>query len=336
MTLMLPVTMRAAVITRAGGPEVLEVQERPVPVPGTEQLLVRVRASALNRADLLQRRGGYPAPAGSPPDIPGIEFAGEVAALGPGAREWSVGDRVFGLVGGGAHAEYVTVHERTVAALPATLSWSDAGAVPEAFITAHDALRQAGARPGDHVLVHAVGSGVGLAAVQLTRALAMTPYGTARTAAKIERARALGLADGLVPDAELRLVAERAREWTGGRGVDVVLDLAGGPYVAASLAALAPRGRLVLVGLVAGARADIDLGRLLRQRLTIVGTVLRARPLEERIMTTRAFAAEVVPLLAVGSVRPVIDACFSLEDLALAHERLETNETFGKVVIETG
>jgi NADPH2:quinone reductase len=336
MSLMLPVTMRAAVITRAGGPEVLELEERAVPLPGTEQLLVRVRASALNRADLMQRRGGYPAPAGSPADIPGIEFAGEVAALGPGAREWSVGDRVFGLVGGGAHAEYVTVHERTVAALPAALSWTDAAAVPEAFITAHDALRQAGARPGDHVLVHAVGSGVGLAAVQLARALAMTPYGTARTAAKIERARELGLADGLVPDADPRPMAERVREWTGGRGVDVVLDLAGGPYVGASLEAMALCGRLVLVGLVAGSRAELDLGRLLRQRLTIIGTVLRARPLEERIATTRAFAAEVVPLLAAGVVRPVIDSCFPLADLARAHERLESNATFGKVVIDVG
>jgi NADPH:quinone reductase-like Zn-dependent oxidoreductase len=162
----------------------------------------------------------------------------------------------------------------------------------------------------------------------------MTPYGTARTAAKIARARDLGLADGVVPDAELRLVAERAREWTGGRGVDVALDLTGGPYLAATVQAMAPRGRIVLVGLVAGARADVDLGRLLRQRLTIVGTVLRARPLEERIAVTRAFAAEVVPSLASGAVRPVVDARFALADLARAHERLESNETFGKVVID--
>jgi NADPH:quinone reductase len=170
--------------------------------------------------------------------------------------------------------------------------------------------------------------------VQLARAFAMTPYGTARTAAKIERARQLGLADGVVPDAELRLVAERAREWTGGRGVDVALDLAGGPYLAATIQAMAPRGRIVLVGLVAGARTEVDLGRLLRQRLTIVGTVLRARPLEERIAVTRAFAAEVVPSLAGGAVRPVVDSRFELADLARAHERLESNATFGKVVIE--
>jgi NADPH:quinone reductase-like Zn-dependent oxidoreductase len=225
---------------------------------------------------------------------------------------------------------------RTVAAVPPGMAWSDAGAVPEAFITAHDALRQARARPGDAVLVHAVGSGVGLAAVQLARAFAMTPYGTARTAAKIDRARELGLADGVVPDAELRLIAERAREWTGGRGVDVALDLAGGPYLAATVQAMAPRGRIVLIGLVAGARADVDLGRLLRQRLTIVGTVLRARPLEERIATTRAFAAEVVPSLAAGAVRPVVDARFELAELARAHERLESNATFGKVVIDVG
>ena len=326
--------MRAAIITRPGDPSVLEIHDRPTPEPGLEQVLVRVRASALNRADLLQRRGGYAAPPGSPSDVAGIEFAGEVAALGPGAREWRVGDRVFGLVGGGGHAEYVAVHERTIARVPDALDWASAGAVPEAYMTAHDALRQADARPGDVVLVHAAGSGVGVAAAQLARAGGMTCLGTARTPGKLERARAHGLTAGLAVGADLSGIGDFARAHGRGRGADVVLDLAGGPYTAASLEAMAPGGRLVLIGLVAGARAELDLGRLLRQRLTVVGTVMRARPLEERILVTRRFAAEVVPLLASGAVTPVVEARFPLARIAEAHALLESNTTFGKVVIE--
>jgi putative PIG3 family NAD(P)H quinone oxidoreductase len=327
--------MRAAVITGPGGPDVLELRELPDPVPGAEQVLVRVRTSALNRADLLQRRGGYAAPPGWPSDIPGIEIAGEVAALGPGATLWQRGDRVFGLVGGGAHAEYCVVHERTLARLPDGLSWREAGAIPEAFITAHDALvTQANLRPGEHVLIHAVGSGVGLAAVQLCRTLGAIPYGTARTADKIERARELGLEDGVVVAGAPSAIAAPVATWTKGRGVDVVLELVGGAYVPASIAALAHTGRLMLVGLVGGTSAPIDLGRVLRQRLTIRGTVLRSRPLEERIQATRAFAAEVVPFLERGIVAPVIDSTFPLTEIRAAHERLESNATFGKVVLD--
>ncbi|HJR62989.1 MAG TPA: NAD(P)H-quinone oxidoreductase [Gemmatimonadaceae bacterium] len=327
--------MRAAVITGPGGPDVLALRELPDPVPGAEQVLVRVRTSALNRADLLQRRGGYAAPLGWPSDIPGIEIAGEVAALGPGATRWQRGDRVFGLVGGGAHAEYCVVHERTLARLPDGLSWREAGAIPEAFITAHDALvTQTNLRPGEHVLIHAVGSGVGLAAVQLCRALGAIPYGTARTADKIERARELGLEDGVVVAGDPSAIAAPVARWTNGRGVDVVLELVGGAYVPASIAALANTGRLMLVGLVGGTSAPIDLGRVLRQRLTIRGTVLRSRPLEERIQVTRAFAAEVVPFLERGIVAPVIDSTFPLTEIRAAHERLESNATFGKVVLD--
>jgi NADPH:quinone reductase len=331
--------MLAAVITQPGAPDVLEIQERPTPTPGHEQLLVRVRASALNRADLLQRRGAYPAPPGAPADVPGIEFAGEVAALGPGAREWREGDRVYGLVGGGAHAEYLVTHERAVARVPDALSWPDAGAVPEAFITAHDALRQGDARAGDVVLVHAVGSGVGLAAAQLARALGLRCLGTARTAEKLDRARVHGLDAGLalgtdpVSGAELSPLAEFVAQHTDGRGVDVALDLVGGPYLAATVGVMAPLGRVVLVGTMAGARAELDLRAMLSRRLTLRGTVLRARPLEERIAVTRRFAAEVGPFLARGVVRPVVDAVFPLAELPRAHERLESNATFGKVVV---
>ncbi|HJU65466.1 MAG TPA: NAD(P)H-quinone oxidoreductase [Gemmatimonadaceae bacterium] len=327
--------MRAAVITSAGDPDVLELRDVPRPAPGVEQVLVRVRASALNRADLLQRRGGYAAPPGWPSDIPGIELAGEITAVGSGATLWQVGDRVFGLAGGGAHAEYCVLHERTLARVPAGLSWVQAAAIPEAFITAHDALAtQAVLRAGERVLIHAVGSGVGLAAVQLSRALGALPYGTARTADKLERARALGLEDGAVILGDAASLDPHVARWTGGRGFEVVLDLVGGAYVPASIAALAHRGRLMLVGLMAGASAHIDLGRILRHRLTIRGTVLRSRPLEERIAVTRAFAAEVVPLLESGALTPVIDSTFDLADIRAAHARLESNATFGKVVVE--
>jgi len=326
--------MKAIVITRPGGPEVLELRDVPDPVPGAEQVLVRVRATALNRADLLQRRGHYPAPPGAPADIPGLELAGEVVALGPGARERAVGDRVYGIVGGGAHAELVVAHERALAPIPDGLEWAEAAAVPEAFITAHDALRQAEARPGDSVLVHAVGSGVGLAAVQLARAFGAVPFGTSRTADKVERARAFGLEDGAAIEGDLGAIAERAQAWTGGAGVDVVLDLVGGDYTAASIPAMARQGRLILIGTMGGIAASVDLRRILAWRLTIRGTVLRARPIEEKILVTRRFAAEVNPFLARGALRPTIDSRFPLADAAAAHRRVEGNETFGKVVLE--
>jgi putative PIG3 family NAD(P)H quinone oxidoreductase len=326
--------MRAVVIARPGGPEVLEVREVPPPEPGQGQILVRVRASALNRADILQREGRYPAPAGDPQDIPGIEFAGDVEALGAGAREWRAGDRVFGIIGGGAHAEYVAVHERAVARVPDELDWNEAGAIPEAFITAHDALiTQAATRPSELVLVHAVGSGVGLAAVQLARASGALAYGSSRTPDKIERAREHGLVDGVVVGADLSAVEDAVTRWTSGHGMQVVLDLVGGPYLHASVAALAPRGRLVLIGTIAGARAELPIGAVMRKRLTIIGTVLRARPLEEKILATRAFAAQVVPLLSRRVASSVVDSVFPLSAIGDAHRRVESNQTFGKVVV---
>lgn len=326
--------MRAVIVTEFGGPGVLDVRDVPRPTPGADEVLVRVHASALNRADLLQRQGRYPAPPGWPVDIPGIEFAGQIAATGAAVRDWRIGQRVFGLVGGGAQAEYLVTHHRAIAAIPERLSATDAAAVPEAFITAHDALiTQAGLRPSERVLVHAAGSGVGLAAIQLARAVGAIPYGTSRTGSKIERARALGLQDGVVLGDDLRALVDHTRAWSAGAGMDVVLELVGGAYVPASLATLAPMGRLMLVGTVAGGTSELDLGLLLRQRLTITGTVLRARPIEERIAATQAFAKQVVPLLERGLVRPVVDCVFPLERIQDAHRRLETNETFGKVVL---
>ena len=329
--------MNAVVIGRPGGPEVLEVREVDRPEPGPGEVLVRVRATALNRADLLQREGRYPAPPGAPADIPGLEFAGEVAALGPGTREWHEGDPVFGITAGGAYAEYLVAHERTLATIPPSLDWIEAAAVPEAFITAHDALvSQAAVRIAERVLIHAVGSGVGLAAVQLARALGAAPFGTSRTQDKIDRARELGLEDGIALGRDGAQLPDAVSRWTDGRGVDVVLDLVGGAYVQAGVDALAPRGRLILIGTVAGPQSQLDLRRVLTRRLTIRGTVLRARPLEEKILATRAFAAEVVPLLARDIVVPVIDSEYPLSQIADAHRRLESNETFGKVVVRVG
>ena len=326
--------MKAAVITRPGGPEVLEIQDRPQPQPTGEDVLVRVHASALNRADLLQREGKYPAPPGSPPDIPGLEFAGEIQALGPRASMWTKGQRVFGLVGGGAQAEYVVVHERAVAEIPARLGWAEAAAVPEAFITAHDALWvQAGLRPGERVLIHAVGSGVGLAAVQVVRAINAECFGTSRNADKIRRATEYGLNAGAVISDPVVELPDHTRQWTGGTGFNVVLDLAGGAYVRASIDALGPKGRLMLVGTVAGAKSDFNVGMLMGKRLTIRGTVMRARPLEEKIEAIRRFAAEVLPLFASGVLRPTIDREFPLDRIADAHTHLQSNSTFGKVVL---
>jgi len=326
--------MKAAIITRFGGPEVLEIHDRPTPIPKPHELLVRVRASALNRADLHQREGNYPAPPGAPADIPGLEFAGEVAGVGTGVEQWREGDRVFGIVAGGGNAEYLVTDAQAVAAVPSNLSWTDAAAIPEAFITAHDAMIvQAALREGERVLVHAVGSGVGLAAVQLARAWGGVPYGTARQREKIERARDLGLADGaVVADAPESMVPEVER-WTDGKGIDVTLDLVGGAYTGVSVRTAASRGRIMCLATVGGRSTTLPLGALLGNRLTIRGTVLRARSLDEKREVTAAFARDVVPLIASGRLRPIVDQIFDLEHIREAHERLAGNQSFGKIVL---
>lgn len=326
--------MRAVVISAPGGVEVLELRDVARPAPSYAQVLVRVHAAALNRADIMQREGRYPPPADAPADIPGMEFAGEVAAVGPGVMRWKIGQHVFGIIGGGAYAEFVVTHERLLAEIPASLGYAEAAAIPEAFITAYDALvAQASMRASELVLVHAAASGVGLAAIQLTRALGGVPFGTARGAGKLDRAREYGLEDGWDASGDLGQLATHARRWSGGKGVNIVLDLVGGAYVAASLAALAPRGRLILIGTMAGTEATVPLGRILASRLTIRGTVLRVRPLEEKILATRAFEEQVVPLFARGVLRATIDREYPLAGVRDAHARLESNETVGKVVL---
>ncbi|MDX2182640.1 MAG: NAD(P)H-quinone oxidoreductase [Gemmatimonadaceae bacterium] len=329
----LPSVMRAAVITAPGAPDVFAIEARPLPVPGPDEILVRVRSSAINRADVLQRQGRYPAPPGVAADIPGLEFAGEVAAVGAGVTLWSVGARVSGLVGGAAHAEYLVTHQRAVAAVPDAVSWALAGAAPEACITALDALDQAGATAGESVLVHAVGSGVGLATVQIAKQLGCRVYGTARGVAKLDAARDVGMDDGASP-ADGDWIVDAVRRWTNKRGVDVVVDLVGGDYVRHTLPAMALKGRLIVVGTLAGQETQLDLRYLLGRRLTLRGTVLRSRPLDERIAVTDRYAAVVLPWLASGAVTVRIDATFPLERIAEAHALMESNTTIGKIALD--
>ncbi|MET0625307.1 MAG: NAD(P)H-quinone oxidoreductase [Pyrinomonadaceae bacterium] len=327
--------MRAVRIVSHEGGGRLEVCEVERPTARADRVRVRVRAAGLNRADLLQKRGRYPAPPGAPADIPGLEFAGEVEQSGEEARAWRPGQRVFGITAGGAQAEYVVVPENHLAEMPDGLSFEEAAAVPEVFITAHDALfTQAGLRTGERVLVHAVGSGVGTAAAQLARAAgAGAVYGTARTPEKVERAREFGMDEGVVVGDDPRVFAEAVRAWTKGAGVGVVLDLVGASYLDANLNALAARGRMLLVGTLGGSSAQLDFGRVMGKRLRVTGTVLRARSAEEKAAAVRRFAAEVVPLFARGRLRPVLDSAYDLRETDAAYARLESNATFGKVVL---
>lgn len=327
--------MKAVTITSFGGVDGLQIRDVPdAPTATLDRVRVRVRAAGLNRADILQRLGRYPAPTGYPQDIPGIEFAGEVESVGEDVREWQIGDRVFGIIGGGGQAEYVTVAANHLARIPPNLDWPQAAAIPEVFITAHDALfTQCGLTTGEHVLIHAAGSGVGTAAIQLVKAAGAFAFGTSRTADKLERANQFGLDSSFVVDADAPAFVDAIKTWTSGLGVDVVLDLVGAAYLKANLDSLAIKGRLILVGTTSGSKAEIDYGTVMSKRLKIMGTSLRTRPPEEKAAATRLFAQHVAPLLASNQVRPVIDRVFQIEDVRAAHERIESNETFGKVVL---
>lgn len=326
---------KAVTIVRYGGTEGLEIREVHTPgPPAADRVRVRVRAAGLNRADLLQLRGQYPAPPGVSQEIPGLEFAGEVESLGPEARMWMTGQRVFGIVGGGAQAQHVVVPENTLTGIPTNLDWHEAAAVPEAFITSHDALfTQANLRMGETLLVHAAGSGVGTAAIQLATAAGAKVFGTSRSAKKLERATELGLSGSVVVAEDSEAILDAVHLWTGGRGIDVVLDLVGAAYLEKNLSALATQGRMMLVGTVSGAQASFDFSIAMKKRLMIKGTVLRARSAEEKAMVTRRFATHVVPLLADGRVRPVIDSVYKLPEVREAYKRLKSNESFGKVVL---
>jgi putative PIG3 family NAD(P)H quinone oxidoreductase len=320
--------MRAIVHAAAGGPEVLALREVPTPFPGPRDLLVRVRAAGLNRADVIQRRGGYPAPPGWPADIPGLEFAGEVEATGADVTRWRIGDRVMGLVGGGAHAEYVVIHESEAIAVPPSLTIEQAAAVPEAFLTAWDALTTRGRlAAGERVLLHAVGSGVGTVAIQLAKRLGATVIGTSRTLAKLEQCRPLGLDQGINTSAGSFRDALTAP-------VNVIVDVLGGPAFADNLAVLAPRGRLVLLGFLQGPKVETSLDPILRKRLEVIGTVMRTRSAEERASLAAEFTSRLAPWFAMADpVQPVIGATFAMSDIAEAHRAMEADAVFGKIVL---
>ena len=325
--------MRAVVLTEYGGPEVLRVVEVPDPEPGSDEVLGDVAASALNRADLLQRMGMYPDPFPSAHQIPGLEFAGTVSKVGARVTSWSPGDRVMGIVSGGGQAEKLTVHERQVMAVPSGISLLDAAAIPEVFITAWDALVvQGGLTSGRWALVHAGASGVGTAAIQICHMLGARVAVTCSTS-KVAACRALG-AD-VVVDYTTEDFVDVVRGATGGRGVDAVLDVIGGDYLARNLAVLAVKGRIVQVGTMAGKPAPIELGALMGKRASLIGTVLRPRPLEEKIAVTQRFAAEVLPHFANGVLAPVVDSVVAMSEIADGHRRMADNANTGKIIVDT-
>ena len=333
--------MKAVYIKEFGGAENLEIREvENPPKPKDTQVLISVKASAINRADILQRKGFYPAPPGFSERIPGLEFAGEVAGTGENVKNFQIGDRVFGIMAGAAQAEFLLAEDSLLAKVPANLSFAEAAAIPEAFITAHDAIFTLGQlKAGETLLIHAVGSGVGLGALQLAKAKNIKVFGTSRTAEKLKKCEKFGLDSGIVTDAEsvtnnTKNFAELILQFTGGKGVDVILDLVGASYFAANLESLALKGRLILVGLVGGRKAEFDLGMALTKRLQIIGTVLRSRSTKEKMEATQKFITDVLPLLESGKVKPNIDKIFPVEEIQKAHEYVESNESFGKVVLE--
>ena len=325
--------MKAVYIREFGGAENLEIRELPDPSkPRGQQVLVKVMRAGLNRADLMQRLGKYPPPAGYSENIPGLEFAGEIAEVGDGVSDHKKGDRVFGITSGEAQAEYLSIDESLLARIPENLSFTEAAAVPEVFITAHDAIfTQGDLQQGEWLLIHAVGSGVGLAGLQMAKAKGALVAGTSRTQNKLDRCKEFGL--------DLPLLTREpsfadAVKQASGSGANVILDLVGGNYFPENLKSLALKGRMILVGLTAGRTSDIDLGAVLYKRAKIIGTTLRMRSLEEKAAATGAFIRDVIPLLESGKVRPNVDRVFPVSEIQDAHRCLESNESFGKVVIE--
>jgi NADPH:quinone reductase len=311
--------MRAATIVDGK----LQIKEHPDPEPGSGEVLVRVRGAGLNGADMLQLAGGYPAPAGSPADIPGLELAGEVVALGPGAARFSVGDRVMGIVGGGAQAELCTVHERQLMPVPSALDWAEAGGVPEAFTTAHDAIMvQGGLRPGERLLVHGAAGGVGSAGVQLGAMAGARVTATVRSEGARDRVEELG--------------ADRAIDPAGFEEhgpFDVVLELIGAPNIGADLKALETGGRIVVIGVGGGFKAEVNLLALMGKRATLRASTLRARPLEEKALTARRMEAEVLPHFEDGLLTVPVAATFPLDEAAEAYERFKAGGKLGKIVL---
>ena len=323
--------MKAIVLRSYGGPDVLLSEDIPSPTFGAEEILVSVAATALNRADLLQRMGFYPNPFPSGPEIPGLEFAGTVKAIGERVTAWKVGDAVMGIVSGGAYAEELALHERQAMAVPADMSLHDAAAIPEVFITAWDALVvQGGLTSGRWAMVHAGASGVGTAGIQIVKAIGARIIVTC-SAGKVQACKNLG-ADVVVDYGSQDFVAEVARA-TNGKGVDVILDVIGGDYVERNVASLAVKGHIIQVGVMAGKPLPFNVGTLLAKRASITGTVLRARPLDEKIAITQRFVAEMLPLFSTGALKPIVDSTYSIANIAQGHEFMATNGNVGKIVI---
>ncbi|WAM30100.1 MULTISPECIES: NAD(P)H-quinone oxidoreductase [Myxococcus] len=325
--------MRAVTQDRPGGPEVFRLCELPRPAPGPRQLRVRVRASALNRGDILQRSGAYPLPPGVTSPLIGVEVAGEVEACGAEVRDFEAGQRVFGLVDGGGYAEACLMEAGMAIPMPAHWSFVEAAATPEAFFTAHEALlEQGGLRAGQSVLIHAGGSGVGTACIQVARAVGARVFFTVSTEEKRRRCLALGGEAGV-----LRTEQDFARELsvlTGGAGVDMVADFVGGAALARNLSVLKFGGCLLLLGVLEGMEGALDVRQAILRRLQLRGMSLRPLPLEEKVAVTRRFRERWLPELEAGRVHPIIDSTFPLERVADAHRRMESNASFGKIVLE--
>jgi len=321
--------VRAVTFTGAGGNEVVAVQERADPVPGTDEILVAARFAGVNWADVMQRQGFYPPPPGAPQDIPGLEVAGVVAATGAGVRAWKTGDRVFGLVGGGGLADRVVVHERHVAAVPANLADDVAAAVPEAYITAHDAVfTQCGLAMGETLLVNGANGAVGSSAVRM---------GLAAGARVVANVRSPDSARILVAEGAIVVTPDSAAERLGALGgADVVLELIGAPNLEFDFSALALKGRIVIVGTPAGQEGAVSLRALMGKRATLRGTVLRARPVEEKAAAVQAFIRSVVPLLAAGRALPEIDRVFPAAEATAAFDYLVKPGKSGKVLLDFG
>jgi putative PIG3 family NAD(P)H quinone oxidoreductase len=326
--------MKAIRIIRPGEPEVLELSDMDDPVPGPGQVRIDVYGTALNRADLLQRRGAYPAPPGAPPDIPGLEFAGVVEEVGDGVDESAVGSWVMGLVGGGSYAEKLVTEANHTVPMPQGLQFVESAAVPEAFCTAYDALvLQGGLRDGQTVLIHAAGSGVGTAAIQIARSFgASRVFGTA-SAAKLEAIEERGLQLDVAIDYRRKSFRDVIRRETVGQGVDLILDLVGATYWTDNIASLKTRGRIVLVGLIGGTMAQLNLGVLLRRRLHVLGTVMRSRDTDERRELAGRVREDLVPRFESGELFPIVDRVFDLREAAEAHAYMEDNRNAGKIVL---
>jgi len=324
--------MRAIRVSEPGGPEKLVLADEPAPVPAAGELLVEVHATALNRADLLQRRGLYPPPPGAS-QILGLECSGIVSGAGPGADQSRIGERVMALLPGGGYAELAAIPDRLAMPVPASLSFEEAAAIPEAFLTAAEALfERGGLAPGELVLIHAAGGGVGSAAVEL--ALAFGARVIATTGSEEKRIRLLDLGAQSVVNYGHQDFIEVVRDVSEGRGVDVILDFVGAKYAERHAECLADGGRQVVLGLLGGTSATVDYGKLLRKRQSLLGLVMRSRPVSEKAELTQRFVRRSLPLFADGRLRPIVDSVFPLEEARLAHERMEQNLNFGKIVLK--